>query len=68
MQSLKVTDTRMHIKAEYEYRFMLFRHWSLYDAMYHSQYVATQLGVWTNKVGVTYNFVLIFLSDVIEYR
>lgn len=28
------------------YRFMLYRHWSLYDSMWHSQYIATRLGIW----------------------
>jgi len=31
---------------EKEYRFMLYRHWSLYDSMYHSNYVAAKLRVW----------------------
>ncbi|KAI9469765.1 MAG: DNA replication pre-initiation complex subunit Cdc45 [Benjaminiella poitrasii] len=34
------------IKSEDEYRFIMFRHWSLYDSMYHSGYVASKLGVW----------------------
>ncbi|KAJ8663622.1 hypothetical protein O0I10_000868 [Lichtheimia ornata] len=34
------------IQKEEEYRFMLFRHWSLYDSMYHSGYVASKLSVW----------------------
>jgi cell division control protein 45 len=25
---------------------MLYRHWSLYDSMWHSQYIATRLGIW----------------------
>jgi cell division control protein 45 len=29
-----------------EYRFMLLRHWNLYDAMYHSPYVAARFGIW----------------------
>ncbi len=28
------------------YRFMLYRHWNLYDSMYYSRYVATNLGIW----------------------
>lgn len=28
---------------------MLFRHWTLYDAMYHSSYVASKLGIWKEK-------------------
>jgi cell division control protein 45 len=34
------------IKSEDEYRFMMFRHWSLYDSMYHSGYVSSKLAVW----------------------
>ena len=29
-----------------ELRFMLHRHWSLFDAMYYSNYVAARLSVW----------------------
>ena len=29
-----------------ELRFMLYRHWSLFDAMYYSNYVAARLSVW----------------------
>ena len=29
-----------------EFRFMMLRHWSLYDAMLHSNYVATRLQTW----------------------
>jgi len=32
-----------------EYRFMLYRHWTLYDSMYHSSYMATKLGIWKEK-------------------
>ena len=28
---------------------MLFRHWNLYDAMYHSSYVASKLGIWKER-------------------
>ena len=28
---------------------MMFRHWNLYDAMYHSSYVAGKLGIWKEK-------------------
>lgn len=27
----------------------MFRHWNLYDAMYHSSYVASKLGIWKEK-------------------
>ncbi|KAI0687122.1 CDC45-like protein [Cytidiella melzeri] len=32
-----------------EFRFMLFRHWNLYDALYHSSYVAGRLGIWKER-------------------
>lgn len=35
-----------NITFDYEYRFMLLRHWNLYASMYHSQYVASRLGIW----------------------
>lgn len=35
--------------AQDEYRFLLFRHWSLYDAMLHSRYVAVKFGVWRER-------------------
>eukprot|EP00808_Paulinella_micropora_P021793 g56480.t1 len=38
-----------HISFKMEYRFICFRHWNLYDSMYHSQYVATRLGVWMDS-------------------
>jgi len=34
---------------------MLYRHWTLYDSMWHSQYIATRLGIWKEqgqKVGL----------------
>jgi hypothetical protein len=34
---------------EKEFRFMLFRHWSLYDSMFHSSYVASKLGIWRER-------------------
>jgi cell division control protein 45 len=32
-----------------EYKFFLYRHWNLYDSMYHSKYVAVRLGVWQSN-------------------
>lgn len=37
------------IKPSEELRFALFRHWNLYDAMYHSPYVASKLGIWKER-------------------
>lgn len=49
------TDSLVHVARRgaisyaNEFRFMLLRHWTLYDSMYHSQYVATRLGIWTEQ-------------------
>ena len=32
-----------------DFRFMLYRHWSLYQGMYHSSYIATRLAIWKDK-------------------
>ncbi|TFK86908.1 CDC45-like protein [Polyporus arcularius HHB13444] len=37
------------VYASDELRFMMFRHWNLYDAMYHSGYVASKLGIWKER-------------------
>ncbi|TFK76580.1 CDC45-like protein [Pluteus cervinus] len=37
------------IRPVEELRFMHFRHWTLYDAMYHSSYVASKLGLWKER-------------------
>ncbi|KAG6917784.1 hypothetical protein DXG01_001056 [Tephrocybe rancida] len=37
------------VRASDELRFMLFRHWTLYDAMFHSSYVASKLGIWKER-------------------
>jgi cell division control protein 45 len=35
-----------HIKEVSEFRFFLYRHWSIFDAMYHSPYIASKMPVW----------------------
>ena len=40
-------DTSVY--ASDELRFTMFRHWNLYDAMYHSNYVASKLGIWKER-------------------
>jgi cell division control protein 45 len=45
--SLNPDDTS--VRTTDELRFMLFRHWTLYDAMYHSSYVASKLGIWKER-------------------
>ncbi len=37
------------IRPVEELRFMHFRHWTLHDAMYHSSYVASKLGLWKER-------------------
>lgn len=44
----EATD-RLQIKQALELRFMLLRHWTLFEAMVHSRYVAARLGVWRGK-------------------
>eukprot|EP00300_Choanocystis_sp_HF-7_P005274 c13988_g1_i1.p1 GENE.c13988_g1_i1~~c13988_g1_i1.p1 ORF type:complete len:532 (+),score=92.56 c13988_g1_i1:40-1635(+) len=34
------------ISFEEEYRLMLYRHWTLYDSMLHSSFIATRLAIW----------------------
>jgi cell division control protein 45 len=41
-----VAPDHNYIQSSDEYRLMAHRHWNLYDAMYHSTFVATRLGVW----------------------
>eukprot|EP00158_Paraphelidium_tribonemae_P004384 Partr_v1_DN26724_c0_g1_i1_m8625 putative cell division cycle 45 homolog (S. cerevisiae) len=41
-------DYSIHFNSS-ELRLMLYRHWSLYDAMYHSSYVAAKLGIWRER-------------------
>ncbi|TGZ83887.1 CDC45-like protein [Ascodesmis nigricans] len=38
-------DTAIRISPEF--RFMMIRHWSLYDAMLHSSYLGTKLHIWS---------------------
>ncbi|KAI0306549.1 CDC45 family [Multifurca ochricompacta] len=39
----------MSLRTTDELRFELFRHWTLYDAMFHSSYVAGKLGIWKEQ-------------------
>ena len=38
-----------HIEEALEYRFFLHRHWSLFEAMSHSPYIASKLSVWNSQ-------------------
>ncbi|WOO77671.1 Cell division control protein 45 [Vanrija pseudolonga] len=37
------------ISSSEEFRFVLFRHWNLFDSMLHSGYVAGRLGIWKEQ-------------------
>lgn len=45
---VKAFDER-RLQYNEEFRFMLLRHWTLYESMLHSNYVATQLQTWTER-------------------
>ena len=47
LASLSADD--MSLRTTDELRFELFRHWTLYDAMFHSSYVAGKLGIWKEQ-------------------
>ena len=47
MQTPVAEDFR--ITFQEELRFMLYRHWNLYDAMYYSPYLASRLGIWRTQ-------------------
>ena len=49
-----------HVEESSEYRFHLYRHWSLYDSMYHSPYIAAKMNVWNNQ-GTAQLLVSLFL-------
>lgn len=38
-----------HIQDGAEYRFFLYRHWSLFESMSHSSYIASKLSVYNSK-------------------
>ncbi|XP_006458240.1 hypothetical protein AGABI2DRAFT_199684 [Agaricus bisporus var. bisporus H97] len=46
---LSLSPDDASVRATEELRFMFFRHWTLYDAMYHSSYVASKLGIWKER-------------------
>ncbi|KAF4614933.1 hypothetical protein D9613_002936 [Agrocybe pediades] len=46
---MSVSADDMGVRTSDELRFMLFRHWTLYDAMFHSSYVASKMGIWKEK-------------------
>ena len=45
----KTASDKSITSEDREFRLMLFRHWSFYEAMYNSSYVATKLGIWKEK-------------------
>ncbi|GAA5858945.1 hypothetical protein JCM1840_006628 [Sporobolomyces johnsonii] len=43
------SDRDRSIRESDEFRFCLFRHWNLYDAMLHSGYLGGKLNLWTDR-------------------
>jgi cell division control protein 45 len=52
---LVLSKTHGHVAASSELRFMLLRHWTLYDSMFHSQYVVSRLGIWNEQGSLKLN-------------
>ncbi|CAA7267899.1 unnamed protein product [Cyclocybe aegerita] len=46
---IAINPDDISVRSTEELRFMLFRHWTLYDAMFHSSYVASKLGIWKER-------------------
>lgn len=44
-----ISDRDGRISFEPEFRFMLMKHWTLFQSMLNSRYVATRLGVWRER-------------------
>eukprot|EP00911_Craspedida_sp_UC1_P000811 UC1_evm1s623 len=40
---------QLTVATQREFKFMLLRHWSLYESMRHSPYVASRLGIWRRQ-------------------
>lgn len=49
---------RLTLASKKEFKFMLLRHWSLYESMVHSRYVASRLGVWQQRGSDSLNIML----------
>jgi len=49
LKSKPIDPDDRSIKFQDEFHLMLLRHWSLYDSLFHSSYVATRLGIWKDK-------------------
>lgn len=48
--SLKTSKFFERLKPKFKsFRFMLMRHWTLYDSMYYSNYLAPRLGIWNES-------------------
>ena len=56
------------VYATEEFRFMMFRHWTLYDAMYHSSYVASKLGIWKERGRKKLTGLLAKMGSVVLFR
>jgi cell division control protein 45 len=54
----------LSIRTTEELRFTLYRHWNLYDAMFHSSYVASKIGIWKEKGRKNLNVLLAKMGSV----
>ncbi len=44
--SARIADDKTLQYERFEYQFVLYRHWTLYESMFHSPQIATRLGIW----------------------
>ena len=49
--SRSMYSAELRVQSTVDFRFMVLRHWNLYDSMYHSSYVASRLGIWSTGRG-----------------
>ncbi|KAI5803312.1 CDC45-like protein [Peziza echinospora] len=49
IQTTATSPNDTSIRISPEFRFMLIRHWSLYDSMLHSAYLGTKLRIWSEN-------------------
>ena len=53
------STSRDLIEPSNEYRFYLYRHWTLYDAMKCSNYISAKLNVWSSQTNTALESLLV---------
>lgn len=53
------------VRASEELRFCLYRHWTLYDSMLHSGYVASKMKLWKDRGSSNLNVMLAQIGCVV---